>query len=148
MKSLQEAKEKQEDDLKSLKALNDKFQKKIEYCKDQMEKGNEHIQQLEEKKSNYKKQMLALRTQSQQTASSKDQLIRKQEEQAQQKVNEMAEKQSQIRELNIDKQKLEGDLQEAKNFNQALKTKLEESLKSLESNAQMIQWLNKQLNEK
>ena len=37
---------------------------------------------------------------------------------------------------------------EMKNFNEALKKKLEESLKSLESNANMISWLNKQLNEK
>ena len=35
-----------------------------------------------------------------------------------------------------------------RNFNEALKKKLEESLKSLESNANMISWLNKQLNEK
>lgn len=33
-------------------------------------------------------------------------------------------------------------------MNGALKGKLEESLKSLESNAAMIQWLNKQLNSK
>ena len=38
-----------------MKGLNEKQQKKIDYCKDQMEKGNEHIQQLEEKKSAYKK---------------------------------------------------------------------------------------------
>jgi hypothetical protein len=37
------------------------MQKKIEFCKDQMEKGNDHIQQLEEKKNQYKKQMLALK---------------------------------------------------------------------------------------
>lgn len=61
---------------------------------------------------------------------------------------ELAEKQSQIRELNIDKQKLENDLDATRQQNQALKQKLEESLKSLESNANMIQWLNKQLNEK
>lgn len=65
-----------------------------------------------------------------------------------QKVGEITEKQSQIRELNIDKQKLENDLSETQNFNKQLKTKLEESLKSLESNANMITWLNKQLNEK
>ena len=60
----------------------------------------------------------------------------------------MSDKQSQIRELNIDKQKLENDLDATRQQNQALKQKLEESLKSLESNANMIQWLNKQLNEK
>jgi len=41
------------------------MKKKIEYCKDQMEKGNEHISTLEEKKSNYKKQIIALKQQSQ-----------------------------------------------------------------------------------
>lgn len=44
MKSLQLSNDKQVDDIKSLKVLNDKFQKKIDFCKDQMEKGNEHIQ--------------------------------------------------------------------------------------------------------
>ena len=43
MKSIQEAHDKQTIDIKDLKTLNEKFQKKIEYCKDQMEKGNEHI---------------------------------------------------------------------------------------------------------
>jgi len=35
--------------------MTEKMKKKIEYCKDQMEKGNEHITSLEEKKSSYKK---------------------------------------------------------------------------------------------
>lgn len=38
-----------------------KMQQKIEFCKEQMEKGNDHIQSLEEKKSNYKKQLMALK---------------------------------------------------------------------------------------
>lgn len=63
IKSIQEAHDKQTEDIKDLKALNEKFQKKIEYCKDQMEKGNEHIQQLEEKKSQYKKQIIQLKSQ-------------------------------------------------------------------------------------
>ena len=53
-----------------------------------------------------------------------------------------------IRELNIDKTKLENDLTDTKNVVTALQTKLDESVKSLESNAQLIQWFNKQLNEK
>lgn len=60
-----------------MKQLNEKFQKKIDYCKDQMQKGNEHIQTIEEKKSAYKKQMLALKTQTQQNLTSKDTIIRK-----------------------------------------------------------------------
>ena len=40
------------------------------------------------------------------------------------------------------------EMQQLSKTNQHLKEKLEESQKSLESNAQMIQWLNKQLNEK
>ena len=43
LKSTQEALEKGNEDHKIFKAQNDKLQKKIEYCKDQMEKGNEHI---------------------------------------------------------------------------------------------------------
>jgi hypothetical protein len=39
------------------------MKKKIEFCKEQMEKGNEHIQQLEEKKNQYKKQVVALKQQ-------------------------------------------------------------------------------------
>jgi hypothetical protein len=78
----------------------------------------------------------------------KDTIMKKQDEQIQEKIKDLTEKQSQIRELNIDKQKQENELLEMKNFNEALKKKLEESLKSLESNANMISWLNKQLNEK
>ena len=78
----------------------------------------------------------------------KDTIIKKLEDQLQMKANEITEKNSQIREVNIDKQKLENDTAELQNLNAQLKTKLQESLKSLESNAQMIQWLNKQLNEK
>ena len=39
-------------------------------------------------------------------------------------------------------------MQELKTLNAALKQKLEEAQKNLESNVQMIAWLNKQLNEK
>ncbi len=73
----------------------------------------------------------------------KDTILKKQDEQIQDKIKELTEKQSQMRELNIDKYKLENDLIEMRNFNEALKKKLEESLKSLESNANMISWLNK-----
>jgi hypothetical protein len=41
----------------------------------------------------------------------KDIILKKQEEDIQRKVNELTEKQSEIRELNIDKQKLENDLE-------------------------------------
>jgi outer membrane murein-binding lipoprotein Lpp len=68
----------------------------------------------------------------------KDIILKKQEEDIQRRVNELTEKQSEIRELNIDKQKLENDLDGTRSQNQALKSKLEESLKSLESNANMI----------
>lgn len=43
LKSVQEAKDGMAADLKQAKASNEKLQKKIDYCKDQMEKGNEHI---------------------------------------------------------------------------------------------------------
>ena len=43
LKSVQEAKDGLVTDLKASKASNEKLQKKIDYCKDQMEKGNEHI---------------------------------------------------------------------------------------------------------
>lgn len=108
-----------------------------------MEKGNEHIQQLEDKKTTYKKQMMALKQQTQTNIGNKDIILKKQEDEIQAKVSELSDKQSQIRELNIDKQKLENDLDATRQQNQALKQKLEESLKSLESNANMIQWLNK-----
>lgn len=103
LKSTQEALEKGNEDHKTLKAHNDKLQKKIEYCKDQMDKGNEHIQQLEEKKTQYKKQMMALKQSTQTNIGNKDIILKKQEEEIQRKVNELTEKQSEIRELNIDK---------------------------------------------
>jgi hypothetical protein len=68
-----------------------------------MEKGNEHIQQLEEKKSAYKKQVLQLRQQTTNNLSSKDQLIKNLEDQLQQKAQTITAKNSEIRELNIDK---------------------------------------------
>jgi len=55
LKSIQDSKDKLEDDMKSQKQMIQKQQMKIEYCKEQMEKGNDHIQSLEDKKSNYKK---------------------------------------------------------------------------------------------
>ena len=48
----------------------------------------------------------------------------------------------------MDKQKLENELSDSQNLNKTLGVKLDESLKSLESNAQLIQWFNKHLNEK
>lgn len=148
IKSLQEAKDKGDEDSKALRAQTEKQKKKIEHCKEQMEKGNEYIQQLEEKKNQYKKQILGMKQSAEQNTSNKDTIIKKLEDQLQMKANEITEKNSQIREVNIDKQKLENDTAELQNLNAQLKTKLQESLKSLESNAQMIQWLNKQLNEK
>ena len=68
-----------------------------------MEKGNEHIQQLEDKKTQYKKQMMALKQQTQTNIGNKDIILKKQEDEIQRKVAELSEKQSQIRELNIDK---------------------------------------------
>lgn len=46
------------------------------------------------------------------TVSGKETLIQKQEQQLQDKINEITEKNSQIRELNIDKQSLENKLKE------------------------------------
>ena len=50
--------------------------------------------------------------------------------------------------MQVECQKKDIEIKELSSLNQMLKTKLEESQKSLESNAQMISWLNKQLNEK
>jgi hypothetical protein len=50
--------------------------------------------------------------------------------------------------MEVECQKKDIEIKELTSLNQMLKTKLEESQKSLESNAQMISWLNKQLNEK
>lgn len=77
LRSTQEALDKAGEDYKALKAQNDKMQKKIEYCKDQMEKGNEHIQQLEDKKTTYKKQMMALKQQTQTNIGNKDIILKK-----------------------------------------------------------------------
>lgn len=64
LKSLQDSKDTLTGDLKTMKQHNDKLQKKIDYCKDQMEKGNEHIQVLEDKKNQYKKQIIQLKSSS------------------------------------------------------------------------------------
>ena len=90
------------------------MKKKIEYCKDQMEKGNEHIQSLEEKKSQYKKQVIALKQQTTNTVGNKETIIQKQEQQLQAKINELTDKNSVIRELNIDKSQLEYKLRQDK----------------------------------
>lgn len=42
-----------------------------------MEKGNEHIQQLEDKKTTYKKQMMALKQQTQTNIGNKDIILKK-----------------------------------------------------------------------
>ena len=46
-----------------------------------MEKGNEHIQQLEEKKSSYKKQLMTLKQQNQAHMGNKDTILKKQDDQ-------------------------------------------------------------------
>jgi hypothetical protein len=46
-----------------------------------MEKGNEHITSLEEKKSQYKKQLVSLKQQNTQVLGGKDTIIQKQEQQ-------------------------------------------------------------------
>lgn len=145
---MKEQKASSEEEIKNLKAMTDKMKKKIDYCKEQMEKGNEHIQTLEEKKSTYKKQIIALKQHNNQNNSNKDTIVQKQEQQLQAKIAELTDKNSQIRELNIDKQKIQNELDEAQNMNKSLSQKLDESIKSLESNAQLIQWFNKQLNQK
>ena len=96
--------------MKSQKQMIQKQQMKIEYCKEQMEKGNDHIQSLEDKKSNYKKQIMALKQQNAQNSSNKDIIIKKQEDELQHKVHEINSKLSEIRELNLDKQKLTNEL--------------------------------------
>lgn len=103
LKSTQEALEKGNEDHKQLKARNDGLQKRIEHCKDQMEKGNEHIQQLEDKKTHYKKQMMALKQSTQANMGNKELILKQREDEIQRKVNELSQKQSEIRELNIDK---------------------------------------------
>ena len=77
LKSLQDAKDSLGDDMKTMKQQHDKQQKKIDYCKDQMEKGNEHIQALEYKKNQYKKQIIQLKSSSQQNQDNKETILRK-----------------------------------------------------------------------
>ena len=55
--------------------------------------------------------MMALKQSTQANMGNKDIILKKQEEDIQRRVNELTEKQSEIRELNIDKQKLENDLE-------------------------------------
>lgn len=86
------------------------MKKKIDYCKEQMEKGNEHIHQLEEKKSGYKKQLISLKAQTNTLIQNKDTIISKMDQQIQAKNNEITGKNSEIRELNIDKSALENKI--------------------------------------
>ena len=53
-----------------------------------------------------------------------------------------------VSEMRKDNERRDYEMKEVSLLNNTLKSKLEESQKSLESNAQMISWLNKQLNEK
>jgi len=77
MKSVQEQKSQQDEDVTNLKAMTEKMKKKIEYCKEQMEQGNTHIQELTEKKNQYKKQITALKQSGSQNLGSKDTIINK-----------------------------------------------------------------------
>lgn len=53
-----------------------------------------------------------------------------------------------LQEAGVEKSKADSELETVRAQNTALKTKLQENLGTLESNANMIKWLNKQLNER
>ena len=53
-----------------------------------------------------------------------------------------------LQEAGVEKSKVDSELETVRAQNTALKTKLQENLGTLESNANMIKWLDKQLNER
>lgn len=78
----------------------------------------------------------------------KNTVVMQQEQVIQQKQEAIDEQVRGVSDFKKDNERKQGEIKELQSLSQTLKSKLEESQKSLESNAQMISWLNKQLNEK
>ena len=66
----------------------------------------------------------------------------------QNKAAEIRSWQVKLQEAGVEKSRVDSELETLRAQNGALKAKLQENLATLESNANMIKWLNKQLNER
>ena len=78
----------------------------------------------------------------------KNAVVMQQEQQIQQRQEQIDEQGKGILELRRDNDRKEAEIREMSTQMNIMKQKLEEAQKSLDSNQQMILWLNKQINEK
>ncbi|CAD8159704.1 unnamed protein product [Paramecium octaurelia] len=114
----------------------DKLEQRIAVMSDEVIKGNQIIEKLENELSKQKEKIKL-----------KNAVVLQQEQTVQQLQDANDQSSKQINELRREKDSLELKYKDQENTNLDLKNKLAESQKLLESNNQMIQYLNKCLNE-
>ncbi|CAD8156851.1 unnamed protein product [Paramecium pentaurelia] len=114
----------------------EKLESRINVMSEEVNKGNQIIEKLENELSKQKDKIKLKNT-----------VVLQQEQTVQQLQDANDLNHKQINELRREKDSLEIKLKDQENMNLDLKNKLSESQKLLESNNQMIQYLNKCLNE-
>ncbi|CAD8069212.1 unnamed protein product [Paramecium sonneborni] len=125
-----------EEQVNSQKKQIERLEQRIAVMSDEVNKGNQIIEKLENELSKQKEKNKLKNT-----------VVLQQEQTVQQLQDSNDLSNKQINELRREKDSLELRLKDQENTNLDLKNKLSESQKLLESNNQMIQYLNKCLNE-
>ncbi|CAD8109432.1 unnamed protein product [Paramecium primaurelia] len=125
-----------EEQVNNQKKQIEKLEQRIAVMSDEVNKGNQIIEKLENELSKQKEKNKLKNT-----------VVLQQEQTVQQLQDANDQSNKQINELRREKDSLELKYKDQENTNLDLKNKLAESQKLLESNNQMIQYLNKCLNE-
>ncbi|CAD8055358.1 unnamed protein product [Paramecium primaurelia] len=125
-----------EEQVNNQKKQIEKLEQRISVMSDEVNKGNQIIEKLENELSKQKEKNKLKNT-----------VVLQQEQTVQQLQDANDQNNKLINELRREKDSLELKYKDQENTNQDLKNKLAESQKLLESNNQMIQYLNKCLNE-
>ena len=147
--SIEKLKQEKKDLQKKIKTKNSVVLQQETQIQQKQEQIDEQLKLINEIRRENERQLDSLRNEQQHLVNKKDTDVSsfKQQQMNQQKqfLDECNKK---VFDMQVECQKKDIEIKELTSLNQMLKTKLEESQKSLESNAQMISWLNKQLNEK
>ena len=126
-----------EDHVNLLKTQGSKLEEKLHASAQEINKGNQIIQKLQ---SDIKSQKNKVKF--------KNTVVQQQEQLIQQKDNQLMDMERTMQTLTMDKERRVESESDMERNNKELRAKLQESSKNLEANQAMIQYLNKQLNEK
>jgi len=125
-----------EENANMFKANSEKLEDKLNISVREINKGNTIIQELQNDINNYKAKL-----------KQKNLVLKQQEQEMESRRSTLNDTSMQVREMQAEIDKKVEELRLAESTNADLHNKLEESRKIIESNTNMIQWLNKSLSD-